>query len=488
SSLVAGFLEDEQTLLAFPSWKRRRVAANLRRAVDIAREYEVFMDSSLPGCAEYLEKVTARGIQAEEADVLGEQEDMIRVMTIHAAKGLEFPVVAVAGLEYSGRGGGKNASVLPSSRLGAVTSKLPLSWEGENQPLGKKLHQVLEESESLEEQERLLYVACTRARDTLVLCGACKNTEDEPNPPKNSWLETLLSKTEESGIPVTFVTHGETGPGFRRDGPEKEPATGPEVFLPAEDNRNMERLSATAFALFRFCPFAWRMRYRQGLDLKWESPAEDGHGGVEAGSLAHWILSRWDMEPGSLEKWCPRDGENARRGIALLPPELRPVARDRSQAERIHKWLANFALSPMARTLKRARSLQREVPFRVRLEGGPVIIGAIDALYEDEKGYHILDYKVTASGGAPDSLYEKQLAFYAVAAWKARGSAPSGLALYHLPEGRIHPLSFDYHLLESTLEGIREVSRSAARGPFNPVRKNCRACPWKGTCPAGGSQ
>ncbi|MGC9373266.1 MAG: PD-(D/E)XK nuclease family protein, partial [Thermovirgaceae bacterium] len=488
SALVAGFLEDEQTLLAFPSWKRRRVAANLRRAVDIAREYEAYMDSSLPGCAEYLETVTARGIQAEEADVLGEQEDMIRVMTIHAAKGLEFPVVAVAGLEYSGQSGGKSASVLPSTLLGAVTSKLPLSWDGEQQTLGKKLHRLLDESENLEEQERLLYVACTRARETLVLCGVCKDVKDEPTPPKHSWLETVLSKKEESAIPVTFVTPGEPGAGSRTAGPGKETATGPVIYLPSDDSRCLERLSATAFSLFRFCPFAWRMRYRQGLELKWESPMEESHGGAEAGSLAHWILARWDLEPGSLEKWLPRDDKKARQRIPLLPPELRPVARDRSQADMIRRWLENFAISPMARTMKEADSLKREIPFRVRLGEGPVIIGAIDALYEEGSAYHLLDYKVTASGGAPDILYEAQLAFYAVAAWTARGALPSGIALYNLPEGRAHPLALDKLRLEQTHEEIRETARDAARGPFEPARQNCPACPWRETCPAGGSR
>lgn len=484
SSVVAGFLEDEHILLAFPSWKRRRIAANLRRAVDIAREYEAYMDSSLPGCAEYLETVTARGVQAEEADVLGEQEDMIRVMTIHSAKGLEFPLVALTGLEYSSRRGGGSASVLPSTWLGAVMSKLPPSWDTEEDTLGKKLHRILDESESLEEQERLLYVACTRARDALLLCGVCKNVKEEPIPPKDSWLETVLSRGDDRSVPVTFTTPGETRARPRADRSRKTAATGSEIHLPLGDDRHLERLSATAFALYRFCPYAWRMRYRQGLDLKWESPAEDSHGGAETGSLAHWILARWDMAPDSLEKWLPRDDKKAGRRIPLLPPELRPVARDSSQAERIREWLENFALSPTARSMKEAESLQREVPFRVRLEGGPVIIGAIDALYGDTKEYHLLDYKVTASGGAPDTLYEAQLAFYAVAAWKARGSVPSGLALYHLPEGRVHSLSLNHRILENTLEAIQETARKASRGPFDPATKNCPVCPWRKTCPA----
>lgn len=485
SSAIAGFLQEEETLLSFPSWKRRRVAANLRRAVDIAREYETFMDTSLAGCAEYLEKVTARGIQAEETDVIGEQEDMIRVMTVHSAKGLEFPVVAVAGLEYSSLRGGKSASVLPSSWLGAVTSKLPDSWDHKPEDtLGKTLHRILDESETLEEQERLLYVACTRARDALVLCGICKNGDKGREPEKNSWLETVMAPGHQRLAPITFVTPGENSSRSSKTSPEKKAASGGEVLLSGGRGRSLERLSATGFALFCFCPFAWRMRYRQALDLRWESPAEDGHGGAEAGSLAHWVLSRWDLEAGSLDRWLPLDEETRKRTIIFLPPDLRPVARDPLLTAKIRKWLEDFARSPTAEIMRNSPSLKREVPFRVRLEGGPTLIGAIDALYGGDEGYRLLDYKVSAAGGAPDTLYQAQLSFYAAAAAAALGRRPEGLALYHLPQGLLHPLPVREDTLEKVSLEIRRVSQTAAEGPFEPSLENCAVCPWKTTCQA----
>ena len=57
--------------------------------------------------------------------------------------------------------------------------------------------------------------------------------------------------------------------------------------------------SATSFALFEWCPLAWRRRYRQGLDLRWELPDEGepgGAGGAELGTLAHWLLARWPSD------------------------------------------------------------------------------------------------------------------------------------------------------------------------------------------------
>ena len=99
ATALAALLKNSTTLASYPSWRRARVAANLRRAVDLAREYEGAMGRSLSGCAAYLRDVAARGIDSKEADILGEDDDMVRVMTVHSAKGLEFPIVAVTGLD-----------------------------------------------------------------------------------------------------------------------------------------------------------------------------------------------------------------------------------------------------------------------------------------------------------------------------------------------------------------------------------------------------
>jgi hypothetical protein len=277
-----------------------------------------------------------------------------------------------------------------------------------------------------------------------------------------------------------------SGQAFASGPRKKKTATGTQIFVVEERACSLERMSATAYALFRFCPFAYRMRYRQGLDLRWESPTEDGHGGTEAGSLAHWVLARWDLGADTLGNWLPLEDTRTKRWINLLPPNLRPIARNPDVRSRIRKWLEDFAAGETAKIMRISTSLQREVPFRVRIKDGPFAIGSIDALYRDEKGYHLLDYKVTASGGAPDILYENQLLFYAAAATAALGSKPSGLALYHLPEGKLHtitPAAFDP---EDTFLKISIAAKKAAQGPFEPAHENCRTCPWKKECTASG--
>ena len=93
------------------------------------------MGRSLSGCAAYLRDVAARGIDSKEADILGEDDDMVRVMTVHSAKGLEFKAVFV---------------------VQALEGVLPSAYAVGN-------------DEDLDEELRLLYVAVTRAADHLFI-------------------------------------------------------------------------------------------------------------------------------------------------------------------------------------------------------------------------------------------------------------------------------------------------------------------------------
>ena len=189
---LATLLEDDSALLSCEGWKRPRVAANLRRAIDLAREYEVGLGMSLGGCAGYLRDMTRKGIETREADTLGEDDDMVRVMTVHAAKGLEFPVVAVTGLELAPRTRKQGVSLVVPPHLGIAATALPEGWGegGEGEVLAGAIHDLFENRETWEENQRLLYVACTRARDSLILCGASPRTEEgELRSKRHSWLK-----------------------------------------------------------------------------------------------------------------------------------------------------------------------------------------------------------------------------------------------------------------------------------------------------------
>lgn len=480
SSALAKLLEDSSVVLSSPAWKRPRVAANLRRAVDLAREYEASMGMSLSGCASYLRYMTVKGIDSREADTLGDQDDMVRIMTVHSAKGLEFPVVAVAGLEQGLRTRGQGIRLIPSPHLGIAATVFPDGWspDGEEKPLAGTIHDILETNETREEKQRLLYVASTRARDSLILLGACPIEEGIPRARKHSWLETVRDWMEiEGGIILSPVT--EAAVPVPPLSPAPSVIRGGTARLPERAGETLERISATAYALIRYCPYAFRMRHRQGLDISWELYSE-GAGGSDLGSLAHWILRRWDLRPETLSRFDPL-GEGA--GLAaILPPELRPPWSDGARSGPLFDWLGRFAASPIAERIRRAECCLKELPFRIRLESGTLMVGAIDILWRENGTVFIRDFKTGKIDGSPKDLYSSQILFYSVAARRHFGNVPMDLALVSLrdtSEIRIE----NPGVAPEELEGdISAAAAEAVSGPFSPSRERCPVCPWKGGC------
>ena len=105
----------------------------------------------------------ADGVRVNEAVLPETDHDAVRIMTIHAAKGLEFPIVVVAGLTTQHRGGRAGVDVLWTPNGPQV--RLSPSFVTREYEATKVLDEQLDEYE----RRRLLYVACTRARDHLVV-------------------------------------------------------------------------------------------------------------------------------------------------------------------------------------------------------------------------------------------------------------------------------------------------------------------------------
>ncbi|NLB83204.1 MAG: UvrD-helicase domain-containing protein [Synergistaceae bacterium] len=480
---LAELLKNQAVLLFWPSWRRRNVLSNLWKGLDLVREYEEVFGNDPAGCAAYFARMAARPSGGEEGTPLGEEEDVVRVMTVHSAKGLEFPIVALVDLNNTrGRGWGK--SLVPSLLLGAGASRYPSEWGGEESDTGK-LAAFLEQTEEGEEWERLFYVGCTRARDCLILSSSCGGKEGVPEPAKGSWLSLL----DESSL--AFSEGGE-----KRENPfpvpegEKEDLPGERGQIippPSLETLSLERLSATSFSLFQWCPAAWRMKYRQGVDLVWELPSSEEQGGADLGSLAHWFLARWNFKPEGLENLrssqCPH----------TLPPSLRSVWREDKARLALALWLEGLARLPAGEALaERAAegSLRRELPFRFRMTDGPLLTGSIDVLWEEEDKICIRDYKITARDeSAPESapsweaLYSSQLLFYGYAASLAEPGKNVDMRLIHLREGTEGDPVEGASSWNKMTEQLRRVARQAVSGPFAPAAERCPVCFYRFDCP-----
>ena len=162
------------TMGAFPGGVQRQ--ANLRELVDKAVNYQSKNVPTLNGFMDYIEALREKKIQVGQVKLVGENDDLVRIMTIHKSKGLEFPVVILADM---GRGNHNQSDAVPFHKnlgIGLPIVNKKEHWK-KNTILGNAIS-AQNAKEALEEEIRVLYVALTRAKDQLILFGSHKDLND----------------------------------------------------------------------------------------------------------------------------------------------------------------------------------------------------------------------------------------------------------------------------------------------------------------------
>ncbi len=164
-------------VLARPDGERR--LANLRKLMRLSREYERAEGRDLRGFLAFAATQELEAAREGEAPLEGEGLNAIRLMTIHRAKGLEFPVVCVAD---TGREGARGRDALLVGHDGAAGLRLAVVGTGKSVPAleFERLSAELAAAEA-EEERRLFYVAMTRARERLIVSGGI-DTARRPAP------------------------------------------------------------------------------------------------------------------------------------------------------------------------------------------------------------------------------------------------------------------------------------------------------------------
>ena len=162
-----------EVALLQPDGARR--GANLRKAVAVAREMERSGREGLDDLLRRLEMLKDREVAESEAALGREGEDVVRINTVHGAKGLEYPVVILADIGRKAAGGRETIHV---DGEGAFAARLVHPLEGESAtPAGFETLAAEEQAREEEESCRLLYVGTTRAEERLLLVGTCAGTK-----------------------------------------------------------------------------------------------------------------------------------------------------------------------------------------------------------------------------------------------------------------------------------------------------------------------
>ena len=161
---------------ALPLGEKRQ--ANLDQLLEDAKQFEKGSYSGLFHFIRYIEKVKKQEQDQGEATVFSEKDDLLRIISIHHSKGLQFKVVFLSQLHKTFNKMDSKAKMLMDSELGLAADYLDLETRIKYPSLHKIAIKEKGERESLGEELRVLYVAMTRAEEKLILTGVCKNEED----------------------------------------------------------------------------------------------------------------------------------------------------------------------------------------------------------------------------------------------------------------------------------------------------------------------
>ncbi len=177
---------------AMPAGDQRR--ANVDMLISQAVRFEKGSYSGLFHFIRYIERLHKYEVDFGEASTSGEKDDTVRIMSIHKSKGLEFPVVFVAGMSKQFNTQDIRNNIILHSELGAGPEYIDSKARTKVPTLLKKFIQKKVQIENLGEELRVLYVAMTRAREKLILTGYLKDLE-ELKRKEFSFFELLSAKS-----------------------------------------------------------------------------------------------------------------------------------------------------------------------------------------------------------------------------------------------------------------------------------------------------
>jgi ATP-dependent helicase/nuclease subunit A len=365
-------LYDHTRVLAALTGTRRGEAAisNLEKVVTLARQAADLGVLTLRGFVTLLqERITAAREEPDLPSTRPGDPHTVRILSIHKAKGLEAPIVALfdAADNFSPR-----AETVPLWDQGAIA----VGFRGGCQPPGWDAIVKQEEAKAWAEARRLLYVACTRARDLLVV----------PVPPKDAkagafWRD-LVSRLPAVSDADVAVVDAATLPAPAREeaGVDLRALAGAEGGDVAAARWEAQRQGLLADAAHRpLRPIsATRLAARTAPEA---AGVVGGGGGRDFGRLVHHILEWISFETAVPEK-------TRAMAEALAPRYGLDPDGARRAAEAADRALA----LPVMQRARRAARVWRELPLWFP-EGEELVEGKVDLVFEDDGGLVLVDYK-----------------------------------------------------------------------------------------------
>jgi ATP-dependent helicase/nuclease subunit A len=374
---------------------------SFRRArfmIERARAFEAAGPESLRAFVSWLEQQSKAQMIDNEGSGLDDDEDAVRILTIHGAKGLEFPIVILAGMAAQPN---TNQTPAYTADFGAATARIAVCVghkTGNRRFTLGEFHALnaLEADHTRAEFDRMLYVAATRARDHLLV--SLHHHRRSSGSAAQRLFDAGANETPQLELPPATA------------GRPQSQLDSLALDLPADltkDTFAARRQSAVAAA--RTVEYTSATALAPRKDEQKEEPTDEtepwarGRGGTRLGRAVHAAIQS-----------LPLDADDAAiaafaraQAVAEAIPHRQPAV------ERLVRWVVRDS-----EAWRRARSAQRamrEVPFALQTDG-KVLEGFVDLVIQTEDGIEIVDWKTDqiSPSEVPGRLkqYELQAGLY----------------------------------------------------------------------------
>ncbi|OQA62297.1 MAG: ATP-dependent DNA helicase PcrA [bacterium ADurb.Bin270] len=444
------------------------MTANIDRFISLAASVEKQGPTPLRDFTSFIKELKDRSARIGDPPAAGSTADAVRFMSVHAAKGLEFPIVILPELfRLKKNSGGK----WQFTRERGVAFKLkqketPLSEREET----ARLIEIKEHEAKNQELEsmRLLYVAMTRAMEQLVI-PVHRNMKRRAL--WNEWMIPAIDEAITSGIATPWSpSEKERANAQLQIKLDKNYSPIPQSLLPGIKKNTEDIYTASQIECYDRCPQEYNLRHVIGMpsdsfiaEKRDELPAN------VVGSIVHSVLEK-----------IPSNTDSNLESLVRRACLANGVGASEKALTAVHKVIDPFLKTDFAKNLGRGK---RELPFEWEIDGN-LIIGSIDWLLDDNKNLRIIDFKTDRLNkneiNERAKMYELQMIIYALASESATGKKIESTSLIFLDPGEVHITPVTDERRNLGTGQILDIISKIENGRFGKnTDAPCARCPYK---------
>lgn len=420
--------------------------ANLKMLLDRAKDYEKISFKGLFNFIRYLEKVKSSNSDLSSAKVIGENENVVRIMSIHKSKGLEFPVAIISRTDKKFNQKDLNESILLHQDIGFGMQYINYDRKIEYTTATKEAIKIKTKEESIAEEMRILYVALTRAKEKLIITGV-ENDFTKSIDQKKELLEIYEKENDKINhlvlkkylsylewIELVYLNHQDIENQITLNKIAKKDVLKAEENQEEQEKRNIELPEKIDYEKINEI-LNWQYKYKEMTniqskmsvtkikELKNNETQKQQHieikpkfmldktkvSSAERGTITHLILQKLDFtKEYSKEELAQFVNNLCTKNI------ITQIQKDSINIEKIYQIIN----TQFIKNLKNAKEIKKETPFYTYINTKEIyntqnsenilVQGIIDLYYINQQNEVILvDYKTDYVEGSGEELIDK---------------------------------------------------------------------------------